>query len=139
MPVPGWQSKPFSRKLPPVQKEAAMARFVFALLTALVLLGAVPGVGADMQTIGPAPGPFVVEESSAVVAEAPVAAGPLLPPPQIRFGCRRIWRCDATVCEWRRGCWGLYGYVEGPYYTRAIVRRQWEQHSPPGPADYRYR
>ena len=135
MPVPGWQDKPFSRKLLPVQKEAAMARSAFALLTALVLLWALPAAGADMTTVGP--GQAVVEAPSASITEAPVATGPLLPPPQIRFGCQRIWRCDETVCEWRRGCWGVYGYVEGPYYTRAFVRRQWENHSPPVVPDRR--
>jgi hypothetical protein len=33
------------------------------------------------------------------------------------------------VCEWRRGCWGVYGYVEGPYYTSEFAKRQWENHN----------
>jgi hypothetical protein len=56
-------------------------------------------------------------------------AKPLLPPPNIRYGCQRVWRCDKTVCEWRRGCWGVYGYVEGPYYTSEFAKRQWESHN----------
>lgn len=47
--------------------------------------------------------------------------------PGTAYGCKRIWRCDAQVCEWRRGCWGVYGYVEAPYYSVALAKRQWER------------
>ena len=53
------------------------------------------------------------------------------PAPYVRYGCRRIWRCDDQVCEWRRGCWGVYGYMEGPYYTIPLARSQWERHGWP--------
>jgi hypothetical protein len=46
----------------------------------------------------------------------------------VRYGCQRVWRCDTTVCEWRRGCRGVYGYYEGPYFTSEFARRLWESH-----------
>jgi len=55
-------------------------------------------------------------------------------PPTTAYGCKRIWRCDKQVCEWRRGCWGVYGYIEGPYYSVALAQRQWERDGLPGPA-----
>jgi hypothetical protein len=57
-----------------------------------------------------------------------------LPPPEVRYGCKRVWRCDSVVCEWRRGCFGTYGYMEGPYYTLDLAKRQWERHGWPAPA-----
>ena len=44
-----------------------------------------------------------------------------------------MWRCDAQVCEWRRGCNGIYGYVEGPYYNKPLAERQWARDYLPGP------
>jgi hypothetical protein len=44
----------------------------------------------------------------------------------VEYGCKRIWRCDDQVCEWRRGCWGIYGYVEAPYYSLPLAKRQWQ-------------
>ena len=119
-----------------------MARFVFCLLAAIMLIGASPAWAADTVTTGsvkcapqapavagaPPPPPGVT--GSVPCAQGPVT-GPLQPPPGIRYGCRRVWRCDQTVCEWRRGCWGVYGYVEGPYFTSEFARRQWEQHGLP--------
>jgi hypothetical protein len=52
---------------------------------------------------------------------------PIKPAPRVAYGCKRVWRCDTEVCEWRRGCWGVYGYMEGPYYTEQLARRQWER------------
>jgi hypothetical protein len=52
---------------------------------------------------------------------------PIKPEPRVVYGCKRVWRCDAEVCEWRRGCWGVYGYMEGPYYTDQLAKRQWER------------
>jgi hypothetical protein len=60
-------------------------------------------------------------------------ASPVLPAPVVRYGCSRVWRCDSVICEWRRGCWGIYGYMEGPYYTLELAKRQWERHGWPTP------
>lgn len=111
-----------------------MSRFTLCLLP-VMLLTAVPGaIAADAGLPFPAQGPAVIEAPPPppVVVERPIT-GPLAPPPRIRYGCERVWRCDATVCEWRRGCWGVYGYVEGPYYTSTFARRQWEAHGHPVP------
>jgi hypothetical protein len=123
-----------------------MPRSFPCLLALVTLLGVLPAAGADTRLRGRAPAPVVVEElppapvAVAPVAVAPVAVppgptgvkgpatGPLMAPPPVRFGCQRVWRCDTTICEWRRGCWGVYGYVEGPYYTPSFARRQAEQH-----------
>jgi hypothetical protein len=113
-----------------------MARSTLWLLLVLLLIGS-PAVAAD-RWVGPRapvvvvpppePPPVEVVEQPGLfdIGKAPVARVP--EGPQIRYGCRRIWRCDATVCEWRRGCRGVYGYVEGPYYTLEFARRQWESH-----------
>jgi hypothetical protein len=66
-------------------------------------------------------------------------AGKATPHPDVAFGCKRIWRCDAQVCEWRRGCWGIYGYMEGPYYSLNLAQRQWERDGWPAPRSYRDR
>jgi hypothetical protein len=45
------------------------------------------------------------------------------------FGCRRILRCSREGCGWRRGCWGIYGYRESPYYYGLAGRHErmhWE-------------
>ena len=106
-----------------------MTRSVLWLLTAIVLLGASAAGAADVGMDSPvyAPGPTAD-------AKPPkgTVTGPVLPPPNVPYGCKRVWRCDAQICEWRRGCWGVYGYVEGPYYTSAFARRQWEAHGWPG-------
>ena len=110
-----------------------MARSALWLL-AILLLGVAPAGAADAVKIGPAPGRAIVAEPPPATAEVPPpVTGPLRPPPDVAFGCKRIWRCDAQVCEWRRGCWGVYGYVESPYYTTAFIRRQWEAHGLPSP------
>jgi hypothetical protein len=125
-----------------------MSRSAPWLLVAALLLGVSPAVSADVSIL-PSRAPVVVEEAPpppvmvepAPVPDAVVVArpGPLLPPPEVRFGCQRVWRCDTTVCEWRRGCWGVYGYVEGPYYTPAFARRQWESHGFGSPQERRPR
>ncbi len=56
---------------------------------------------------------------------------PLITAPRVEYGCKRFWRCDTNVCEWRRGCWGVNGYVETPYYTPAYARRQYETYGLP--------
>ncbi len=84
--------------------------------SALLMAGlAVPAGAADVTVV---PGARVT---------APAAPRRLatVVPPGTAYGCKRIWRCDAQVCEWRRGCWGVYGYVEGPYFSVALAKRQW--------------
>jgi hypothetical protein len=42
----------------------------------------------------------------------------------VRYVCRRVWRCGYYGCGWRRSCWwtpGPYAYVY-PYYS---YRRHW--------------
>ena len=116
-----------------------MVRLIGWML-ALVLLGAPLAHAADARVVPAPPPPVVIEAPPPVVVEVPppmVAVGPppitgpLAPPPRIRYGCQRVWRCDTTVCEWRRGCWGVYGYVEEPYYTTEFARRQWESQGLP--------
>jgi hypothetical protein len=119
-----------------------MTRFAARLLTAILLLGIAPAFAADAGKVRSAPRHATAPKPPpAANGEVPAArTGPLRPPPEVRYGCRRIWRCDDQVCEWRRGCWGVYGYVEGPYYTPAFARRQWEAHGLPGsPQDRRRR
>jgi hypothetical protein len=115
-----------------------MIRPALWLLAALMTAGSCPAKAADIGLAG-APGPALVEAPPPPMAGVgPLApAHPLLGPPPIRYGCQRIWRCDSTVCEWRRGCWGIYGYVETPYYTSALARRQWERHGLPTPQHVR--
>ena len=82
---------------------------------------------APAVTVAPAP-------SNTIVIEEP---SPIMPAPVVRYGCSRIWRCDAVICEWRRGCYGIYGYMEGPYYTLPLARRQYERHGWPVPPERR--
>jgi hypothetical protein len=120
--------------------EDRMRRLVFALL--LVAAGTIaPQVhAADSKTVTPAPllitpAPVVVETDTVVAAPIYVEKVPenifeqpvLIPKPpaRVQYGCKRVWRCDTMVCEWRRGCWGIYGYMEGPYYTEELAKRQW--------------
>ena len=113
-----------------------MSRMTLGILTFLALLavtmsGPVQAADATVKASG----------RHAKVA-APVAAGSALAtvvPPRVAYGCKRIWRCDAQVCEWRRGCWGVYGYMEGPYYSVALARQQWERDGWPTPSRYRER
>ena len=72
--------------------------------------------------------------SNTIIIEQP---SPVMPAPVVRYGCSRIWRCDAVICEWRRGCYGIYGYMEGPYYTLPLARRQYERHGWPVPPERR--
>ncbi len=81
-----------------------------------------PQSAARPASVAGAPDTIIIEQSS------------VLPPPEVRYGCKRIWRCDSVVCEWRRGCFGTYGYMEGPYYTLELAKRQWERHGWPTPA-----
>lgn len=72
--------------------------------------------------------------SNTIIIEQP---SPVMPAPAVRYSCSRIWRCDAVICEWRRGCFGIYGYMEGPYYTLPLARRQYERHGWPVPPERR--
>ena len=128
-----------------------MLRTVAGLLAlAIAVVMAPPGAdAADVYTAKPGysakpvlrseivevPAEFVVPTSNVVPFPGPpskfhVETQPP-PAPYVRYGCRRVWRCDAQVCEWRRGCWGVYGYMEGPYYTIPLARSQWERHGWP--------
>ncbi len=80
-----------------------------------------------------APAVAPATEGIVVVQEAV----PPVPPPVLRQGCSRVWRCDSVICEWRRGCWGTYGYMEGPYNNVQLAKRQFERHGWPVPTDQR--
>jgi hypothetical protein len=102
------------------------------ILIALAVLAApAASYAADATPIrivrAPAVAPAV--EDTIIIEQA----SPVLPAPVVRYGCKRIWRCDSVVCDWRRGCWGTYGYMEGPYYTVDLAKRQWERHGWPMP------
>jgi hypothetical protein len=108
-----------------------------------------PVVVAVPPAVAPAARPPLVVNPPPVVTPAPrvgiktppgeVAVGPLYSAPDVHYGCERVWRCDSVVCEWRRGCWGVYGYMESPYYTTELSRRQWESHGWPEQTRHRYR
>jgi hypothetical protein len=68
-----------------------------------------------------------VDENTIIIPQA----SPTQPAPNRPYVCKRIWRCDSVVCDWRRGCWGVYGYMEGPYYNVELAKRQWERHGWP--------
>ena len=111
-----------------------MFRTAFGLLQILTLcvaFGLAPSYAADA----------VVAPASKYVKAAPAA--PLAikgtQRPDVAFGCKRVWRCDEQVCEWRRGCHGVYGYMEGPYYSLALAQRQWERDGWPTPRSRRER
>ncbi len=114
-------------------------RIILSGLAAAFLVSAAQAADTVVK-VAPQP-PIVVAAPPPPPAEVVVVApetaivvpGPLVGPPTMPFGCRRVWRCDAQVCEWRRGCNGVYGYVEGPYYTKPLAMRQWERDGLPGP------
>ena len=82
----------------------------------------------------PPPVPTVIVPPAVAVPDTVVVTGvPVIGPSLKPFGCQRVWRCDAQVCEWRRGCNGVYGYVEGPYYNKPLAERQWARDYLPGP------
>ena len=87
----------------------------------------IPITGAPAVAVAPA-------VSDTIIITQP---SPVIPAPAVRYGCSRIWRCDAVICEWRRGCFGTYGYMEGPYYTLPLAKRQWERHGWPVPPERR--
>ena len=106
--------------------------FAIAALAAPALSSAadsppVSVVRAPAVTVAPA-------ASNTIIIEEP---SPVIPAPAVRYGCSRIWRCDSVICEWRRGCFGIYGYMEGPYYTLPLARRQYERHGWPVPPERR--
>ena len=111
-----------------------MKRVVLGVLALLVVgawLAPEAACAADTVVRVAPPPPAVVTEVPP--AESVVIVEPRKPAPTQAYGCKRIWRCDAQVCEWRRGCWGIYGYMEGPYYTLSLARRQWERDGWPAP------
>jgi hypothetical protein len=112
-----------------------------AMLVALAL-ATVPtlSIAGDYTPIPPDAVPAVVTGSGNVKMEYLPAdkntiiipeASPTQPAPNVVYGCKRIWRCDSVVCDWRRGCWGAYGYMEGPYYNVDLAKRQWQRHGWP--------
>jgi len=82
---------------------------------------------APAVTVAPAVAASPAVSETIVITEP----SPIMPAPVVRHGCSRIWRCDAVICEWRRGCYGIYGYMEGPYYTLPLAKRQYERHGWP--------
>jgi hypothetical protein len=106
--------------------------FALAVITAPALSHAadspaIPITGAPAVAFAPAvPNTVIIEQPS-----------PVMPAPVTRYGCSRVWRCDAAICEWRRGCYGIYGYMEGPYYTLPLAKRQYERHGWPVPSEGR--
>lgn len=107
-------------------------RFLMLSLLAIVV---VPAGAAD---VSPKRAKAAAINQAAPPAEQVEAVTPRpVPPPRVEYGCKRLWRCDSRVCEWRRGCWGIYGYVEGPYYNLSLARRQWERDGWPTPRRYR--
>jgi hypothetical protein len=105
-------------------------------LAAPTSLHAADTLGVTRAPVSSAAAPVAAAAQDPAVIEQ---AEPLQGPPAVRYGCKRIWRCDAVVCEWRRGCWGTYGYMEGPYYTLELAKRQWERHGWPVPRQYSQR
>lgn len=112
-----------------------MIRFVLALLVAASLTAVGDRANAaDAKAVVIAPAsPVIAVEPEAPPPDAVVATRPLKPEPRVAYGCKRVWRCDAQVCEWRRGCWGIYGYMEGPYYSQELAKSQWERDGWPVP------
>jgi hypothetical protein len=110
-----------------------MYRAAFGLLRILTLciaFGLAPSYAADAVV---APASKITKSAPA----APLASKRASQRPDVAFGCKRVWRCDTQVCEWRRGCWGVYGYMEGPYYSLAFAQRQWERDGWPTPRSQR--
>ena len=118
-----------------------MRRLAFALLFAAVAMGH-PAIAADSNVTVVVPPPKAATSTTTVVT-TPVVVETIpsngttiivtKPEPHVAYGCKRIWRCDKEVCEWRRGCWGIYGYMEGPYYSQELAQRQWERDGWPTP------
>ena len=123
-----------------------MLRVAVGMLALLVAVATAPNGAdaADSYRPRPAPRSEIVEVPADIVIPSSSSVAPFPGPPSkfhvetqpppapyVRYGCKRIWRCDDQVCEWRRGCWGIYGYMEGPYYTIPLARSQWERHGWP--------
>ncbi len=78
----------------------------------------------------------LTERASAMTIAAPAgavaAAADIGSVEQVRYVCRRVWRCGRYRCGWRRVCWwrpgpyyGYYGYYRPyPYYGWGW-RRPW--------------
>jgi hypothetical protein len=110
------------------------------LLAAAVVFPAPQSQAADAKAVIVTPAPVVAEPVVVEPVEAPAATIIVTKPqPHVAYGCKRIWRCDKEVCEWRRGCWGVYGYVESPYYSQELAKRQWVRDGLPGPPEKRAR
>jgi hypothetical protein len=119
-----------------------MRRLALVLLFAVVTTAGHPALAADANaTVAPpravSTTTTVVTTPTAVEAATIPSNGSVIivtkPEPHVPYGCKRIWRCDKQVCEWRRGCWGVYGYMEGPYFSQELAQRQWERDGWPVP------
>jgi hypothetical protein len=112
--------------------------YLTAVLIALAAVAApAPSYAADSTPIRITRAPAVAVAPASAETIVIEQASPIMPAPVVRYGCSRVWRCDSLICEWRRGCWGIYGYMEGPYYTLALAKRQWERHGWPMPREQR--
>src|SRR5690348_3479126 len=119
-----------------------MKRLAFALVFALAAVSH-SSLAADSNVTVVAPTPKVASPQTTSVVTTPAVVETIpsngttvivtKPEPHVAYGCKRIWRCDKEVCEWRRGCWGIYGYMEGPYYSQELAQRQWERDGWPMP------
>jgi len=123
-----------------------MRRLGLALLFA-VYAASSPTLAADSNVTVVAPAAKVTSQTTTVVTSPAVVETTTIPSngttiivtkpePHVAYGCKRIWRCDKEVCEWRRGCWGIYGYMEGPYYSQELAQRQWERDGWPTPGGH---
>jgi hypothetical protein len=130
------------------KKELAMVARGIILAGLLAALGAAAAQAGDRTVVAPGvvvapipaavalppPRPAVIVPPAVAVPDTVVVTGvPVIGPSLKPYGCQRVWRCDAQVCEWRRGCNGIYGYVEGPYYNKPLAERQWARDYLPGP------
>lgn len=132
---------------------ATLRGMIFVSLLAAMLGASAAQAADDAVTVAPSPHPrtvvippgpaevvapppataVVVPPAVAIPDKVVVTGGPVIGPSLVPYGCRRVWRCDAQVCEWRRACNGIYGYVEGPYYSKPLAVRQWARDYLPGP------
>lgn len=109
----------------------SLGLLAFFALLGVAMAGPVRAADTAVRATGSHSKVVVAPMVAPAVAEGGLAT---VVPPRIAYGCKRLWRCDTQVCEWRRGCWGVYGYMEGPYYSVALAKRQWERDGWPSPS-----
>jgi hypothetical protein len=121
-----------------------MRRLALAVLLTVIAGGSHTLAADSMAVVAPpaktVTSTTVVTTPASVETVTVLPQGPTIvvtkPEPHVPYGCKRIWRCDKQVCEWRRGCWGVYGYMEGPYYSQELAQRQWERDGWPVPGGH---